>query len=294
MATISPPAAYLLITLEAQVEALEAASIALFDCGAEGVVEEQGLGGLRLKAYFPVEEWPRRRPGLLKRLEAVTRYFPSLKLVEESRLEATDWSENWKKHHRPLVLGPLWIGPPWLVEEAPAGQKKLVLDPGQAFGTGGHATTRLCLEALMEHLTDKNIPTMLDVGVGSGVLALAGLMLGVQRATGLDVDPEALSAARLNAQRNGLAARLQLSPAPLTGLSQAFPLVTANLTGPLLTEMAGSLSLVVAPGGRLIVSGLLVEELDQVLPSFRPALKQLVVRRMGEWAGAVFDKPEEV
>jgi ribosomal protein L11 methyltransferase len=109
-----------------------------------------------------------------------------------------DWQERWRQFHRPVRIGPLWIGPPW--ETAPRDGVPVVIDPGQAFGTGAHATTRLCIELLLE----LPIGSVLDVGCGSGVLSIAAARLGHQPVLGIDNDPAAVGATRENAARNGV------------------------------------------------------------------------------------------
>lgn len=109
-----------------------------------------------------------------------------------------DWADAWKRFHRPVRVGPLWIGPPW--ETPDEDTVPVVVDPGRAFGTGSHATTRLCLELLLEHRPE----SLLDLGCGSGVLAIAGAKLGFSPVIGLDFDPEAVAAATENARANGV------------------------------------------------------------------------------------------
>jgi ribosomal protein L11 methyltransferase len=106
------------------------------------------------------------------------------------------WQEAWKRFHQPMRVGPLWLGPPW--ERPDAGAVAVVIDPGLAFGTGSHATTRLCLELLLE----RTAGSVLDLGCGSGVLAVAAAQLGFAPVTALDVDPHAVEAAGANARRN--------------------------------------------------------------------------------------------
>lgn len=293
MATDRHTDSYLLITVESAAEAMEAAAVALTDLGADGVIEEATDRGCRVKAYFSAADWPRIKPGLLERLERVRRYFPSLRLVEESPAEAIDWTEAWKKFHHPITVGRLWVGPPWQIDQAPAGTERLIIDPGQAFGTGAHASTRLCLEAIVGAAESEAPPkTVLDIGTGSGVLALAALKLGAGTALGLDTDPLALEAAAQNAEANGLADRLDLSGRLVETVTDRFPLVLANLTGPLHLALADHIADRVAPGGRLVASGILIEEAEAVIEAYQPGLGIDRVRRLGEWAGLIFSRPE--
>jgi ribosomal protein L11 methyltransferase len=133
------------------------------------------------------------------------------------------WEDRWREFHRPVTVGPLWIGPPWA--SAPADALAVVIDPGRAFGTGGHATTRLCLELLL----DAPRGSVLDVGCGSGVLAIAAARLGFGPVAAVDVDENAVEAARANAAANGVAIELRCTDALRRSLPAA-DLVVANLT----------------------------------------------------------------
>lgn len=178
-------------------------------------------------------------------------------LVEVSSSEvADDWDQRWKQWHRPVQVGPLRVAPPW---EARDGD--VVIDPGQAFGTGGHATTRLCLELLLA--LDAGGP-FADWGCGSGVLAIAAARLGYAPVTAVDYDPLAVAATRENGAVNGVEldveqVNLRETPGP------AAPTVCANLLRPLLVEVAGALT---TRPEHLIVSGLLDSEADAVAEAF--------------------------
>ncbi|MEW5973213.1 MAG: 50S ribosomal protein L11 methyltransferase [Pseudomonadota bacterium] len=182
-------------------------------------------------------------------------------------VEDQDWERAWMDQFQPLRFGErLWIVPSWI--EAPEPDAvNILLDPGLAFGTGTHPTTALCLEWLDgADMADK---TMLDYGCGSGILAIAALKLGASEAWGIDIDPQALTATRDNASRNGIAAeRLH------TGLPSALPkdsrfdVLLANiLMGPLI-ELAPTLSAHVKLGGALVLSGLLAEQAGGVMEAY--------------------------
>lgn len=300
MTTDSPLTKSVAVRLSAGPESFDAAAIALLDVGSEGVIEEDD-GRIAL-TYFPSDQWSVIKPELERRLALVRRAFPEVTLIGETESGDENWLHEWKKFHRPAVVGRLWVGPPWLVGEAPADKIKLVIDPALAFGTGGHATTRMCLRAVVDFMVSaqsrgKAEIAMLDVGVGSGVLALGGLLLGVDRALGLDVDPVALETAKENAELAGLTAGLELSDRPLAELSGAYDLVTANLTRPVVEDLALDLVRLVAPAGRLAVSGLLREECGPTLElltkiidrSGKKLARKPQTDYLDEWSALVLD-----
>lgn len=147
---------------------------------------------------------------------------------------AADWRERWKAFHRPVRVGPLWIGPPW--EHPPGDATAVVIDPGRAFGTGGHPTTQLCLEALLE--LDRG--SVLDVGCGSGVLSIAAAKLGFGPVLALDSDEHAVDATRANAIANGVAVDVRVADATAAQLPQS-DIALANITRPTLTALAPQL-----------------------------------------------------
>ncbi len=206
---------------------------------------------------------------------------------------ADDWAERWREFHRPLVLGrALCVRPPW-EPPVPDAELDVVIDPGRAFGTGAHATTRLCLELLLEvspavRAGDLSGFAAVDLGCGSGVLAITAAKLGLAPVLALDYDPLSVEATRANAEVNGVSRaievqRFDLRERPVPGA----PLVLANLLGPLLRDWCAQLS----AGGaevpaRVIASGLLVTEADALSASFAGVgLVEAEPRRVrGEWA----------
>jgi ribosomal protein L11 methyltransferase len=223
---------FVVVTLSASTEAAEAGAWVLTEAGAEGVEE---LAGPRLRAYFHQADWPRTRGVLIRLLDQAQAHFPELSLEGEEPLDSTDYLTAWRDFHQPALVGPLWVGPPWR-DNVPLGAVPLVIDPAYAFGTGAHETTRLCLEEVVDFAAQGRGGSLLDVGTGSGVLALAGLKLGLGPALGLDKDPLALTAAAENAGRNGLS--LKLTGALVGEIQDRFDLVLANLTSQALLNLA--------------------------------------------------------
>lgn len=174
-----------------------------------------------------------------------------------------DWAETWREGLEAVEISPrLVVRPPWVASRLAAGQAEVVIEPGQAFGTGGHESTRLALELLAAVVPAyARPPAVLDVGTGSGVLAIAAVKLGAARATGFDLDAVAVEAARENAQANGVADRVTLFTGALDELAPgAFEVVVANLLRTELEPLIPALAARVAAGGHALVSGLLTEE----------------------------------
>lgn len=224
-------------------------------------------------------------PGELPALPAL-RIAAGGALVELSTIELPDgWSERWREFHKPVVFGErLSVRPPW---EQPVGSEiDLVIDPGQAFGTGAHATTRLCLELMLELPGREG--GFVDLGCGSGVLGLAAAKLGWEPVLALDNDPASVEAAVLNARANGASLdvrRLDLRNEPVPGART----IAANLLAPLLVAWAPR---VPAAAEQLIVSGLLEGEADQVAAAFAASagLRASIRRTRGGWAAIVLER----
>lgn len=181
-------------------------------------------------------------------------------------LEDQDWERSWMDNFQPLCFGKrLWIVPSW--HSAPDPQAvNLLLDPGLAFGTGTHPTTALCLEWLDAHAPEGL--NVLDFGCGSGILAIAALLLGAQQATGTDIDVQALEASRDNAQRNGIAEERFPLYLPPQLPAQPADLVLANILAGPLVQLAPVLTAHVRPGGALVLSGILREQAEEVRAAY--------------------------
>lgn len=251
-------------------------------------------GGRRVTGYIGVSaELPAQRAMLEACFASLKEQWPDDLLdLSFSDLENRDWSENWKKHFHPRrVTWRLIVAPPWEKAEPEPNQQVLIIDPGQAFGTGQHESTLLCLR-YMERLrrNDEMPATMLDVGCGTGILALAALLMGAARATAIDVDPLAVAATEHNTALNNLGDRITASGTPLEDLTEDFGLIAANLTAKELVELASPLARRLSAGGRLITSGLLVEQIDPVRRAFEAqGLAMLESDSMAGWATLVVE-----
>ncbi len=202
-----------------------------------------------------------------------------------------DWGEAWKKGLGPIAVGRVFVRPSWVTAAAPAGSAEVVLDPGMAFGTGAHATTALCLAALSERLASTPGASVLDVGTGSGLLAIAAKKLGAGEVSGNDNDPVAVAVARENAELNGVEVRLVGDP--LAAIPGRFDLVVANILANTLVELAPDIAAHLAPGGVALVSGILGPQEGEVRAGFLSAgLRPFLAldRRDGEWSLLAFGR----
>jgi ribosomal protein L11 methyltransferase len=215
---------------------------------------------------------------LLARVHAATAALPPAEVARRDRHE-DEWRDAWKRHFTARRIGRFVLVPSWERYQAEPGEVRIDLDPGRAFGTGGHASTRVCLQAL-----DGLAPAhrFLDVGCGSGVLAIACARAWPEaRGVGTDVDLDAVEVSRENALRNEVADRIVFVQAPAEEADEPFDVITANIQPEVLIPMAGWLAAHLAPNGHLVLSGILVEAAPPVEDAFR-AFGLSVARRLDE------------
>jgi ribosomal protein L11 methyltransferase len=202
---------------------------------------------------------------------------------EVGEVERENWAETWKAHVKATRVGRIWVGPSWERERAGDAEVAIVIDPGMAFGTGDHPTTSMCLAELDSLLRRRPGAAVLDVGTGSGILAIAARKLGAGRVVGTDIDPVALEAARENATRNR-ADGLSLVDLPLERVEGSFDIVVANLFANILGQLAPRLCARLAPDGVLLLTGLLLPQATEVLAAFeREGARPRERRVCGEW-----------
>ncbi len=250
------------ISVDINPVAHEALSAFLFDLGCDGILSETN-GNSVLKAYLPfVEDFEKTRNRLEIFLGKLGEIFPeagSFKLKLKG-IESRDWGTAWRRFFKPdRITKNLLVTPAWdPVPHQPKGHI-IRIDPGPAFGTGQHPSTRMCLRA-MEIPGFPGSWKMLDIGTGSGILAIYGVKLGAQGVAAIDTDPEALRWAKVNIELNDLPIEVELSSKPLGRWDESFSLVTANLILGTILDLCPLFSRVTAPGGWLIISGLLREQ----------------------------------
>jgi ribosomal protein L11 methyltransferase len=285
------------LALRVCAEAQDAASEALREAGAAGVetVDREHVappsdldpGEVELRAYFPgsvapgeacaaAGAWVARARDLFPGLGAPT---PRLQVVREE-----DWAESWRAHFHPVRLGRFFIHPGWVAAD-PAAPCALRIDPGLAFGTGLHATTRLCLLGLDRMLEQRRVASVLDVGCGTGILALCAARAGVPRVVAVDLEPDACRITRENMALNGLSGRVEVREGEIHTIAGRFSVVLANILSGVLMAQATALCARLEPGGSLLLAGLLAEERDEVRQAFQAAGARVQDERLDDgWA----------
>jgi ribosomal protein L11 methyltransferase len=276
-------------TVETRREAVDAISHFLVTHGSLGTAyDEQHLGNegdpaaplpppprvTKVTAYFPwdTDLWALKQ-AFLEFLPVLAASFGPGPEAFLSAAEITDsgWAEKWKEHFHARKIGRrIVIKPSWETIAPGDGEVVLTVDPGQAFGTGTHETTRMCLRFL-EDLFDLPRPprTALDVGTGTGILGIAAVRLGAESVLGIDTDPVAVEVAGRNAELNGVAGPFRAEGTPLSDVRGVHDLVMGNLIAEILADLAADLVARCAPGGHLVVSGILAEKAGWVADEFR-------------------------
>ena len=204
-------------------------------------------------------------------------------------VEQEDWQNAWKQYYHAMDIGQrLAIVPGW--EEYDTDRTVITMDPGMAFGTGTHETTSLCLETLDELVQGGE--RMLDIGTGSGILAIAALKLGAKEAEGVDIDPMCVRTAGENAQRNGVAERLTVLVGDLSDkASGVYDIITANIVAAAILSLAPAVPALMAPGAKFIASGIIDERRDEVLDGLKAAgLRPVQVKEKRGWVCIICEK----
>ena len=246
--------------------------------------------------------WPQPRTALIRELETGIETIrqcgldPDPARITVRRLPAVDWAESWKAHFPDLEIGDaLLIQPGWSRRRAGRGQIAIRLDPGLSFGTGHHPTTRFCLEELVRSRPGPVPQSMLDIGTGTGLLAIAAAKLGYAPVTAFDSDPVAIRIARLNARKNRVYQSIRFGCADLRhapDLLRPHDLVCANLQADLLLDHARSVGCCVRPGGRLILAGITRGERARIQAAYAAlGFARQRARSEGEWASLAFRSP---
>ncbi len=275
---------YPYLHVPAQADEVEWLSYTLFELGASGVEERDAstlsreMDGVMLIASFAdhVSAEEARR--------ALGRDAEIVDVIGDG------WRDGWRAFFKPRQVGPkLWVRPSWEPLDAPHGHSVIVVDPGRAFGSGTHESTRLVLGQLGEHLEPGQ--AVLDVGCGSGILSVGACLLGASRVIAVDIDPDSASMTRENAQINGVSDRIEASTLPAGRVEGRFPLVLANIEAWVLRALSADLAAKTAPGGTLILSGVLAGQEQALLEAF-PEFRCVHGARDGAWVAPVLKRTD--
>lgn len=260
--------------------------------------EEEGgrsVGPLRVFGYLTIDDSLEEKR---QRLEEALWYLGRIRPLPEPvyrTIRESDWAEAWKKHFHPIPIGKsLMIVPAWLKTPNPA-RIPILIDPGMAFGTGTHPTTQLCLEMVEDILrtqaTDPHSVNVIDIGCGTAILSIAALKLGAHRALAVDIDADAVRAAHENAAANQVLEQMEIGLGSLAEILQArfsftkADLVLANILAPICIRLLDEgLAQVLTEDGRLVLSGILEEQGEEVTAAALRNRLQLVEKRQnGDW-----------
>ena len=288
----------LTIRLDAKlVDALSDFLIGVHDAAIESRVTEEG-GPSVLHAFVEKElRSPDEAEALADTLKLYGQELAEIFLcappdITVEILEDRDWSESWKVYFKPFAIVPgLVIVPTWEKYEPAPDEQVIVMDPGMAFGTGHHETTRLCLQFLNESEIISSGGNILDVGTGTGILAMAAVRFGARQAVGIDTDPEAVKAARDNCRLNGLSRQIEISAKDIAAIDATFDLVVANIVHDVLLELSVDLARV-AGAGSLLLSGLIDgNQSETIINCFEEKNFRMVDKRVdGQWCALLFEK----
>jgi ribosomal protein L11 methyltransferase len=273
------------IRLEVRSRDEDAVTSALWEAGTAGLeVKPRGEEGLAIIAYFPDE-------ASLAGLEEALAELPGPPRPEPVAIPEVDWVARFREGFHGLRVGSFDIVPVWALPQSrdPAERGLLVVDPGRAFGTGTHETTRLCLAAIEALEAEAPLGRTLDLGTGAGLLAVAAAKRGAGTVLGLDNDPEALEVARAHAALNRVPLALVRGDGGKPFRRHSFELVLANLMASLLLERRDEIASLLAPRGALVLSGVLEHEVGAIASAYKD-LGAPLVRREGEWASLRFRK----
>jgi ribosomal protein L11 methyltransferase len=277
------PSSWLQLSVRTDPAAIDAVSNFLIERGSPGVVIKKS----EIQAYFVHStEDALIRKDIKRFLRGLGRLYTQEPRLRWRLLKDRDWNTSWHRFFKPQKVGDaFWVTPPWAASPTFRHRRVITIEPGMAFGTGTHATTRGCME-FIEKVAASFRGTgfnALDVGTGSGILAIALAKLGANRVWAVDTDPVALKVAGENLRCNSVRDKIQLSGSQVSRIRKSFPVVVANLTAETILDLAAALEKKVAPQGFLVLSGILNQKTKQVINQFAANFRVTRRKREKEW-----------
>jgi len=270
--------------MQAPAAAEDAAITALWEGGTSGVHVQPGpAGAVILVAYFP------DRPGLTDELRSSLAPL-GVGDIQPAPIPDVDWVARFREGFQAFHVGGFHVVPAWEPDPAPRkGRRTLRVLPARAFGTGTHESTRLCLTTLESLAARRPLGRVVDVGAGTGILAVAAALLGARAVTASDIDPEAVESAREHARMNGPALPLVRGDGGRPFAPGRFDLVLANITAPLLLERRDEIAALTAPSASVVLAGFLREDAGAIAEAYS-GLGPATVRTDGEWAALLIER----
>ena len=279
------PFSWLQLSVRADPSTFDAVSNFLMERGSPGVVIKKS----EVQAYFDSSgEHGSIKKDVRSFLRGISEIHPEAETprLQWKILKDRNWNSSWHRFFRPQKIGKaFWVTPPWATSPILHRRQVITIEPGMAFGTGTHATTRGCMEYIerVAPLVRATKFNALDVGTGSGILAIALVKLGASGVWAVDLDPVALQVARENLRFNHVQEKIHLADGKLGQIRKSFSVVVANLTAETILDLAGALKTKVAPRGFLILSGILNPKSGQVINQFIAHFKVISRKREKEW-----------
>jgi len=278
------------VFLTVPANAVDAVADYLAELSGSGVLLEEDQAVVRVAGYLEAYRWE-------DQLFQIQRYMDNLVemgIIDSSSVQIDDepeedWLSVFRSQHSPVWISDrLTVRPTWCDS---TGTFEVVIDPGMAFGTGSHATTRMCLVLIDQIVGDEPPERMLDLGTGTGALAIAAAFLGVKEAMGVDIDPISVSVARENVRVNGLTDRVNIEEGSIEAVQGRFDILAANLTASLLVKLSSPICEALSASGKLIVSGIMDHEMEGVLQAFgRYGLNRDTVLTEDIWTAAALSR----
>ncbi len=284
------------VIVEINNEAAEAVANIMNELGSGGVITNTNENRVTITAYYYNDE---EFPNLLKELKAKINKLSDFNLdigqliisLNDKRHE--DWATSWHKYFKPLDIGKNFIVCPSWETVGESDRQIIKIDPGMAFGVGGHETTQMCVRLLEKHIANVNEQnTMLDIGTGTGILAIVAAYMGVADILGIDLDPAAVSAARENISINQVEDNVKIIKGDMTkDINDTFSIITANLLPNLIMRLLPSVPPLMDDKTKLILSGIIPEKRDLIVDKFgQLGLKLIDEDRMNDWLSMVVIK----
>ncbi|WAM30770.1 50S ribosomal protein L11 methyltransferase [Caldicellulosiruptor naganoensis] len=297
------------VSIKTLQEAEDAISNILYDLGANGVVieDDEILKYPNSWDYIDENQFPKRNFAIVRayfpesvniselifnieeRLKDASQYLNIGEgKIDISEVDEKDWAEEWKKYYKPVEIGNIVIVPSWESYQNTSGKTIVKLDPGMAFGTGTHESTMLCLEAIQRYI--KPGFDVIDIGTGSGILAISAKKLGANRVLAVDIDDVAVKVAKENAALNNIEIEIRQNDL-VFGIEERFDIAIANIIADIIIKLANDIKNVLKEDGLFISSGIIEDRLDDVLKSFRGnSLEVVEIKKLNSWCLVVAKK----